>query len=225
MTSTPYGRGMAEEAQADRHDTLRNRLSLPNADPPPQWVTAALEEYKSLRAEIVDSIQAQRQIMQIGLTGLSVLIGLGLQGINPLLAVLILALLVPTVAIFVTVGALGELFRAARASAFLAYREGIINLAIPGPAPAQEWEQWLRRRPIFIVRDRAEFLAVFSISTGSLALGFYLMFTSNLRAQQPAFLLVALVVVAMVLWTVGPILHLHMIRRARCEFLQTSIGE
>jgi hypothetical protein len=205
------------------HDT--SRTSSPSTDPPPQWVTAALEEYKSLRAEIVDAIQAQRQIMQIGLTGLSVLIGLGLQGINPLLAVLILALLVPTVTTFITAGALGELFRAARASAFLAYREGIINNAISGPAPAQEWEQWLRCRPIFIVRDRAEFLAVFSISTGSLALGFYTMLTSNLRAEQPAFLLVVLGAVAVVLWTVGPILHVYLIRRARCEFLQTQIGE
>jgi hypothetical protein len=118
-----------------------------------------LEEYKSLRVEIVDAIQAQRQIMQIGLTGLAV-IGLGLQGINPLIAVFILAILVPTVTIFITAGTLGELFRAARASAFIAYREGVINRAIIGPAPAQEWERWLRLRPIrtsaFIVRDRID---------------------------------------------------------------------
>jgi hypothetical protein len=183
-----------------------------------------LEEYKSLRVEIVDAIQAQRQIMRIGLTGLAVLIGLGLQGINPLIAVFILAILVPTVTIFITAGTLGELFRAARASAFIAYREGVINRAIIGPAPAQEWERWLRLRPIFIVRDRVEFLAIFSLSTGSLALGFYRMFTSSLHIEQPGFLLVALGVVASILWAVGPILHEYLIRRARCEFLQTRIG-
>jgi hypothetical protein len=51
-------------------------IAPPGVDPPAQWVMAALEEYKSLRVEIVDAIQAQRQIMQIGLTGLSVLVGL-----------------------------------------------------------------------------------------------------------------------------------------------------
>jgi hypothetical protein len=61
---------------------------LTSSDPPPQWVTAALEEYKSLRVEIIDAVQTQRQIMQIWLTGSSVLIGLGLQDVNPLLAVL-----------------------------------------------------------------------------------------------------------------------------------------
>jgi hypothetical protein len=221
--STPHDRGIAENSRVGNQVT--SRTSSSSSDPPPQWVTAALEEYKSLRVEIIDAIQAQRQIMQIGLTGLSVLVGLGLQGINPLLAVLILALLVPTVTIFITAGALGELFRAARASAFLAYREGVINRSIIGPAPAQEWEQWLRGRPIFIMRDRAEFLAIFSISTGSLTLGFYRMFTSNLRAEQPTFLLVALGVVAAILWAIGPALHEYLIRRARCEFLQTRIGE
>jgi hypothetical protein len=148
-----------------------------------------------------------------------------LQRINPLLAVLVLALLVPTVTIFITAGALGELFRAARASAFLSHREEIINSVVVGPVPAQEWEQWLRRRPIFIVRDRAEFLAVFSISTGSLALGFYTMFTSTLRTAQPVFVIVTLGVVAVILWVVGPTLHVYLIRRARCEFLQIQIGE
>jgi hypothetical protein len=66
------------------------------------------------------------------------------------------------------------------------YREGVINRTIIGPAPAQEWEQWLRSRLIFVVRDRAEFLAVFTLSTGSLALSFYRMFTSGLRVELPA---------------------------------------
>ena len=64
------------------------------------------------------------------------------------------------------------------------YREGVINRTIIGPAPAQEWEQWLRSRLIFVVRDRAEFLAVFTLSTGSLALSFYRMFTSSLASNS-----------------------------------------
>jgi hypothetical protein len=129
-------------------DSDANELEPPRVDaadkPGEQWLTAALEEYRSLRIEIIDAIEAQRKIMQLGVTALSVLIGLGLQRISPLLTVTLLTLLVPTVAIFVTAGALGELFRAARASSFLAYREPIINRAVSGSNPALEWEKWLR---------------------------------------------------------------------------------
>lgn len=96
---------------------------------------------------------------------------------------------------------------------------------IGGAALAQEWEQWLRNTPEFIVRDRAEFLAIFSISTGSLALGFYTMLTSNLRAEQSALLLVGLGAAAVVLWMVGPILHVYLIRRVRSVFRPTRVGE
>lgn len=126
---------------SDDVDSARFRLIREIPDKPTRHLAHVVTKHRSaaplgnsgvggvqvIKFEIVDAIQAQRQIMQIGLTGLSVLIGLGLQGIKPLLAVLILALLVPTVAIFIIAGALGELYRAARASAFLAYREGIIN--------------------------------------------------------------------------------------------------
>ena len=185
-------------------------------------MAATLEEYKSLRAEIVDAIQAQRQIMQLGVTGLSVLIGLGLQSIDQLLAILLLVLLVPILGNFITAGALGELFRAARASSFLAYREEIINRVIPGPAPgyvrAQEWEQWLRRKPVYTVRDWAQFLGIFPITTGALALGFYKVFITDFHMRQPAFIY-TLEVVAVILWSINPILHVCLLRRARRQFL------
>jgi hypothetical protein len=201
--STPREGRIVGKSQVNQHDASHDHSSSLSIDPSPQWVTATLEEYKSLRVEIVDAIQAQRHIMQIGLTGLSVMIGLGLQRIDPLLAVIILTILVPTVTIFITTGALGEFFRAARASAFLAYREGIINSVVAGPVSAQEWERQLRHRRVFIMRDRVEFLAVFSLNTGSLALGFYTMFTSTLRAEQPVFLIVALGAVAVVTRLLG----------------------
>jgi len=43
------------------------------------WFSSALEEYKVLRVEVVDASQAQRTTMQLGLTALSVLVGLGLR--------------------------------------------------------------------------------------------------------------------------------------------------
>lgn len=224
MVSGPHDHKMTEKSPLGQQDYPCNHLSASSAEPSAQWLMTALEEYKSLRAEIVDSIQAQRQIMQVGITGLSVLVGLGLQRINPLLAVLLLMILIPILAIFITAGALGELFRAARASSFLAYREGIINRSIPGPtvgpAPAQEWEQWLRRNPVYVVRDWTQFLAAFSINTGALALGFYTIFASDFHIDRSAPLIFTLGAVASILWTINPILYIYLLRRARRQFFQ-----
>lgn len=87
-----------------------HRSPTSNVELSDQWLAATLEEYKSLRVEIIDAIQAGRQIMQVGITGLSVLVGLGLQRISPFLAVLLLMVLVPVLAVFITAGALGEFF-------------------------------------------------------------------------------------------------------------------
>ena len=123
------------------------------------WLIVALEEYKALRTEIVDSIHAQRTIMQLGVTGVSVLIGLGLQQAPSLLASIILAMLVPSVTFFITTAAWGELFRAARASRFLAEREDIINEAVKGVgSPAMAWKRWLRSRPISSASTGGQFL-------------------------------------------------------------------
>jgi len=220
--SGPHDHEVTEESLSDRQDAVCDCSPMPSSEPSAQWLAASLEEYKSLRIEIVDAIQAQRQIMQLGITGLSVLVGLGLQRINPLLAVLLLMALVPMLAIFITAGALGEFFRAARASSFLTYREKVTNRYIlgptPGSVPAQEWEQWLRRNPEHVVRDWAQFLAAFSITTGSLALGFYTIFTSNLHIDQPAPLVFTLGVVAAILWAINPILFVYLLRRARWQF-------
>jgi len=227
MVFGPHDRKITGNSPLGQQDDQCNHLSTPSAEPSAQWLTAALEEYKSLRAEIVDSIQAQRQIMQVGMTGLSVLIGLGLQRINSLFAVLLLMMLVPMLAIFITAGALGEFFRATRASSFLAYREEIINRSIPGPtagpAPAQEWEQWLRLNPVHVVRDWAQFLAAFSINTSALALGFYMIFTSDFHIDQPAPLIFTLGAVASILWAISPILYIYLLRQVRRQFIQKNL--
>lgn len=219
MTAQPES-----DASGSTHPPRLDAPAIETAEKlPDQWLAAALEEYRSLRAEIVDAIEAQRKTMQLGVTGLSVLIGLGLQQISPLLAVVLLTLLVPTLAIFITAGALGERFRASRASYFLAYKEQIVNQALAGSNPALEWERWLRERPVFILRDRAEFLAVFSLTTGALGLGFYTLFTTpTLHALQPT-LIVPLGATSLALWITCAILHFYLIDKSRREFFgQTS---
>ena len=188
------------------------------APPPAEWLTMALEEYRALRVEIVEAIQAQRTIMQVGTTGLAVLIGFGLQRIGPLSSVLILTLLVPAVAIFTTVGALGELFRAARASCFLARQAAVLNHAFAWDVPAMEWEQWLRRRSTFSLRDRAEFFVLLSVTTGAVGLGLHTMVAARPRIGSPG-VLAAITVAAAVLWVAHPILHFYLVSRARRQFL------
>lgn len=213
MTAQPES-----DASGSTHPCRLDAPAIDTADPG-QWLIAALEEYKSLRVEIIDAIEAQRKIMQLGVTGLSVLIGLGLQQIGPLLAVFLLTLLVPTMAIFVTAGALGERFRASRASYFLAYKEQIVNRALAGSHPALEWERWLRDRPVFILRDRAEFLAVFSLTTGALGLGFYMLFTTPTLHALQSVLIIPLGAISLALWITCAILHFYLIEESRREFL------
>lgn len=199
------------------------RLATPAIDtaykPLDQWLVAALEEYRSLRVEIIDSIESQRKTMQLGVTAISVLIGLGLQQMSPLLSVVLLTLLVPVVAIFITAGALGERFRASRASYFLAYKETIVNRALLGTNPALEWEGWLRARPVFIVRDRAEFFAVFSLTAGALGLGFYTLLTAPTLHPVETVLIIPLGAISVALWITSLVLHLYLIDESRREFL------
>lgn len=187
-----------------------------------QWLTVALEEYRSIRIEIVDAIQAQRTIMQLGITGLSVLIGFGLQDIDPLLAASILVIVTPIVAIFITAGAMGELFRAARGSCFLLGKEQLVNKVVGANESALQWETWLRTQPIFSMRDKAEFLAVFALSTASLALGYYSALSAELHVGRPIFFMIPFAVIPPMLGISSPVLHFHMLRRARRQFLDVA---
>jgi len=122
------------------------------------WLTVALEEYKALRTEVIEAIQAQRTIMQLGITGILVLLGVGIQQAPSFLATAILSLVIPTIAVFITTAAWGEYFRAARVSAFLSMREAVLNDATGTSTPAMKWESWLRQQPINIVSTTGQFL-------------------------------------------------------------------
>lgn len=213
--------GAREQASVLKHGVPGP--SHPDLDPPAEWLAIALEEYRALRAEIVEAIQAQRTIMQVGTTGVAVLIGFGLQRIGPLPTVMILMLLVPLVAMFTTVGALGELFRATRASCFLARRERLLNAAFPWHAPAMEWEQWLRSQPVFSLRERAEFLTILAITTGSIGLGLHTVVTAHPGIGSRG-VVVAATSGAAVLYVSHPVLHLYLISRARRQFRCAEAG-
>lgn len=142
--------------------TFASMQSMPSGGSKDQsmlWLTAALHEYDTLRTEIIDRMQAQRTIMQVGAISTAVLIGLALQRIDALLAYLILGALVPILVLFIVLGSLGEFGGAVRVGNFLARRERVINDSIGSEVPALEWESWLRSAPkrLSLIRDRAEF--------------------------------------------------------------------
>ena len=212
----------AKLPSAERSHLDRGGLDSP-ADSVSPWLTVALEEYKALRVEIVDSIHAQRTTMQLGMTGVSILIGLGLQRTPSLLASIILAILVPSITFFITIAVWGELFKAARASSFLAEREVMINrvVSIADP-PAMAWEGWLRGRPIFIGSTNGQFLALYVLTIGAAVTGLMIMFTAEGRRDQPAAVLIGVVTTAVLMCTGSLIRYKQLHQRTEQEFRGTK---
>jgi hypothetical protein len=167
-----------------------------------------LEEYRSLRIEIIDAIEDQRKIIQLGVTALSVLIGLALQRISPLLTVTLLVLLVPTVSILSQRERLANSFAQRERVRSSLTGNPLSTAPLADPSQHWEWEEWLRCGSMFVLRDRAEFLAVFSLTAGALSLGFYTLFTTpTLHAAQSPSLVMTLVIISMSLWMACGILH------------------
>ncbi len=183
------------------------------------WFTIVLEEYKALRVEIVDAIHAQRTIMQLGVTGVSVLIGIGLQRTPSLLASIILTILVPFVTFFITTAAWGELFRAARASLFIWKREDVINKFVKGSdSPAMAWESWLRGRKIFVASTDGQFLVLYVLTIGAAIMGCVTMFTVEVRRDQPVIVLIGVCAATALACAASLIRYAQLRRRTEREF-------
>lgn len=184
------------------------------AAPASLWLMVALEEYKALRAEIIESIQAQRTILQLGVTGISALIGLGLYQAPSLLASTILAVLVPFVTFFITTAAWGELFRAARASSFLSDREVIINEEVKSDVspPAMAWESWLRRQPISTWSTDGQFFGLYTLTVGGAIVGSVTMFTMEVQRDHSMLVLIGIGAIS-VLMCAGSLLRYKQLRR------------
>ena len=105
-------------------------MTQPQDDAATRWLTAALAEYQSLRTESLQAQHAPQTILQFGITGVAVLVGLSLQLKNQVLAILLLLYMVPLVSIFIVSVWFTEIFRSLRAGDFLAYREKKINKEI-----------------------------------------------------------------------------------------------
>lgn len=119
------------------------RRSSPIA--PPEWYTAVLEEYNTLRAESLAALEAQLNVVRFGVALVGVLIALGVQlRDRGYLGGMVLTLFEPMVVLFTISYWLGEVERSTRAGAFVAAIECKYNRRLPDNWTALGWENYLR---------------------------------------------------------------------------------
>jgi hypothetical protein len=121
----------------------------------PDWFSAVLEEYRSLRAEAVTARDAQLSILRLALPVLAALIGVGvsLKNDDRLLAGVLLSIALPVIFVLTFELWLGQVQRSIRAGNVVAAIEQRLADLFRGEqyngaslSPPMGWEQWLRRR-------------------------------------------------------------------------------
>jgi len=112
---------------------------------PFSWIEVALEEYKTLRQEILQSMQAQQAIVNYGLAVVGVLLGVAFNSWQQTVpATVLLLAFVPIVCYLVLFVWLGEIARMMRAGQYLKQLEEKISSKFPNESPPLAWENYLR---------------------------------------------------------------------------------
>jgi hypothetical protein len=120
------------------------------------WLLVALEEYKSIRTESLDSMKVQNTILSYGATTIGVILTAGISIIDKHMLLAdeaIFLVFIPLIVFFIVMIWAGEVARMYRAGTFLADREQSISRYVykgymvnTWDKPALEWENWLRRK-------------------------------------------------------------------------------
>jgi hypothetical protein len=120
--------------------------------PTDSWLFAAIEEYKSIRTESLDSMKVQNQILSYGVTAVGAILTVGISIIDKPMLLLdeaIFLFFIPLVIFFMVMIWAGEVARMYRAGSFLVEREKIISRFVDkantlnGWNNALFWENWL----------------------------------------------------------------------------------
>jgi hypothetical protein len=155
------------------------------------WIYAAIEEYKSLRTESLDSMKVQNTILSYGVTAIVLTITAGLSIIDKEMLLMVDAaiflILIPTIIFFIVMIWSGEVARMYRAGSFLVKHESTISEYVGSNGcvkPALSWENWLSQvdsnneaphKKLYIqhysVLAMFLFLAFLSITIGNYKLG------------------------------------------------------
>jgi hypothetical protein len=180
---SPWRRQLLDRANFEAPVTFRSEDNDVS-----RWLMSALAEYDTLRAESLQAMQAQQNILQFGIAGIAVLTGLGLQNNDDLISILILLFLVPLLSILILNVWFVEIFRSIRAGLFLACLEEKINGVIDGNVHAMQWETWLRDNPKGrrFVRDRMSFATLYIFNLASVVLAGYIAYHADFTLVHPA---------------------------------------
>ncbi|MBN2899091.1 MAG: hypothetical protein JXO44_09995 [Clostridia bacterium] len=113
------------------------------------WVEVAMQEYQTLRDEILLSFENQQQILNYGIASMGIIIGFAANKWEETLIIdMMLFVLVPILSHLVTLIWNGEINRISRAGQFIKKKEEIINRYIMSSSDASDeplyWETWLR---------------------------------------------------------------------------------
>jgi hypothetical protein len=109
------------------------------------WQIVALEEYKSLRAESLDSIRMQHLIVAIGGVAVGLLMVWGFLIWERLLVPdLVFLVFAPAICYTVLIVWMGEVARLMRVGFYLSEKEREISASFPEHPNALRWENWLR---------------------------------------------------------------------------------
>lgn len=113
------------------------------------FLTVKLEEYKTLRSEVLLSLQQGQSVLSFGVAAIGVLLGFALGPVKGPAGIVLAAVGVPVIATLIVVVWLGELARTRRLGAFIKHR-------IETPAQtwlgerdsrhALEWETWMDQK-------------------------------------------------------------------------------
>jgi len=139
-----------------------------------EWVKIKIEEYKTLRAEVLNSGNNSISILRYGLIAISGLIYFGLTNIdNVLTSNLIFLLFCPVICYLILMIWVGEIARRFRASSYIHdYIEKEVNKCFEDLGPVLHWEKWLRgenekdHRKRLFKWHRAATVSLFFITAG-----------------------------------------------------------
>ncbi|MCL4504061.1 MAG: hypothetical protein M1438_19735 [Deltaproteobacteria bacterium] len=141
-----------------------------------EWVSIAIEEYKTLREESLTSLNRQQQIFSIGAAtiGVFLLAGINAWDKSPLPEIIFLVM-IPIIVYLVFLIWFGEFIRMIRAGKFLRGIENKIDKEYPAKKPLT-WENYLAEQGLKN-RIKIQYIAIFAlfilISGASIGIGNY----------------------------------------------------
>jgi hypothetical protein len=140
-----------------------------------EWITVALEEYKTLRQESLAAIEQMQRTLQIGLVAIGVLTAFGVEAVGQGPGVQVgLALAAPLLAALVAALRLDELHRAVAAGAHTAVLEQRIARRLGEKDAPLTWETAVQRKfkpREDKIRHWATLLALFAATAPAVVLG------------------------------------------------------